>query len=188
MDFSPFLYVTGLASLFGFIVQVMDWFPHYKETRNSIFLFCFGIFVGSLLSAFNPSFITLDFSISGLSLLLIAIGSLIPLLLMVAIFSSNPSKRSELYGVSAIVGVVFVMVLMFSSISSMGDRESVKIRNEKNRLSIGELVLISEEAMKKKNYDRALMHLEMIKSRITTDDSRYKKIETKIAEVKGMQL
>jgi len=102
MDFSYFSYVTGLASLFGFIAQVMDWFPHYKELRRSIFLVLVGIFVGSLSSAFNSSSITLDFSISGFSLLLIAIGSLILLLLMVATFSRDHSKRNELYGVSGI--------------------------------------------------------------------------------------
>lgn len=187
MDFSYFSYITGLASLFGFIAQVMDWFPHYKELRRSVFLVLLGIFLGSLSSAFNASSITFEFSISGFSLLLIAIGLLIFLLLLVAILSRDSSKRNELYGVSGIASFVFVMVLLFGSIPSI-ENESVTIRNEKSRLSIGELILISEEAIKKRDFDRALMHLETIKNRLTSNDPRFKKIESKITEVKSMQL
>mgnify|MGYP006108936569 CR=1 FL=1 len=187
MDFSYFSYITGLASLFGFIAQVMDWFPRHKDLRRSIFLVLIGIFVGSLSSAFNSSSITFDFSISGFSLLLVAIGLLILVLLIVAILSRDSSKRNELYGISGIASFIFVVVLMFGSIPSI-ENESVKIRNEKSRLSFGELMLVSKEAIKKQNYDRALMHLETVKNRITSNDPRHKKIVEKINEVKGMQL
>lgn len=186
MDLDYFSYVTGLASLFGFIAQIMDWFPRHKELRKNIFLVLIGIFTGSLSSVFNTSSITFDFTVSGFSLLLISIGALIFILLVVAISSADSNKRGELYGVSGVAAFVFVMVLFFGSLVTI-DNESTKMNNEKSKLTVGELILISDEAIKKKDFDRALMHLETIKHHIRTDDPRYKKIESKINEVKGMQ-
>ncbi|CAG9295951.1 hypothetical protein EV690_2880 [Celerinatantimonas diazotrophica] len=43
-----FTYITGVASLLGFIVQVFDLFPKYGVARRSVFLVVSGVFLGSL--------------------------------------------------------------------------------------------------------------------------------------------
>jgi glucan phosphoethanolaminetransferase (alkaline phosphatase superfamily) len=187
MDISYFSYITGLASLFGFVAQVMDWFPGHKELRKSVFLVLIGVFLGSLASAFNTSSINFEFTISGFTLLIVVIGMLVLSLIFIAVFTKDSSKRNELYSVSGIASITFIFILFFGSLPNI-DNESSKIRNEKSRLSIGELILISDDAISHQDYDRAIMHLQTVKSRLISSDPRYKKIEEKITEVKKMQL
>jgi uncharacterized membrane protein YeaQ/YmgE (transglycosylase-associated protein family) len=115
MELSYFTYITGIASLFGFIAQILGWFPKYENTRRNILLVLIGIFAGSLFGAFNASQITFEFSVTGFTLLISAIGVVILVVLLVAIFSRDSSKRSEMYGVSGIATVVFMVVLMFGN-------------------------------------------------------------------------
>jgi uncharacterized membrane protein YeaQ/YmgE (transglycosylase-associated protein family) len=188
MELSYFTYITGIASLFGFIAQILGWFPKYENTRRNILLVLIGIFAGSLFGAFNASQITFEFSVTGFTLLISAIGVVILVVLLVAIFSRDSSKRSEMYGVSGIATVVFMVVLMFGNFPNI-ENESVKIKNEKSRLTISELVLLSDTAVEQRSYDRALMHLYTIRSRLSgAIDSRSEKINKKIEGVKNMQL
>ena len=187
MDFSYFSYITGLASLFGFIAQVMDWFPGHKDLRKSVFLVLIGGFLGSLSSVFNASSISFDFSISSFTLLIIAIGAIVLFLLLFSVFTKDTQKRNELYGISGVATVVFVFILFFGSLPNI-DNEARKISNEKSQITIGELKEIAEAAIKQHNYDRAIMHFETIKSRLSNEDPRHEIITERINEIKKIQL
>jgi len=186
MDLNYFSYITGLASLLGFLAQILGWFPNHKEMRRSVLLVILGVFFGSLSSAFNASSIELNISVSGFTLLLIALGSVIIGFLVAAAFSSKSDKRDEFYGVAGVTGIAFMFILLFGGLLNV-ENSSTKIRDEKSRISISEFKLLSEDALKRKDHERALMHLNSVKARLNSRDSIYKKVEERIEYIKLQQ-
>lgn len=187
MDFSYFSYITGVASLLGFLAQVLDWFPRYKEFRKYALIFLFGIFLGSLSNVFSSSAVIFNIEITGFVLLITLLGLITLSFLLVGIFTSKPGKSDEIYQISTACGVLFIFVLIFGSLPSI-ENESHNIRNEKSKLTITELNYLSEQAVIRKDFDRALMHLASIKSRLTPDDTRQGALKVKIEKVKESQL
>ncbi|MGF1718173.1 hypothetical protein L4D08_25255 [Photobacterium chitinilyticum] len=187
VDINYFSYITGIASLLGFVAQAMDWFPRHKDLRKFVTALVLGIFVGSLSSVFHNSSVVFNFAISGFSMLLLSLGGIILLLLAIAIYTPDSRKRGELYGISGIIGFIFAMTLFLGSLSSVGG-EAGAIRNEKSRLTISELVFLSEVAAEKSDFDRALMHLELIRERLDSNDSRLAELDLKIEDLKRQQI
>ena len=187
MDISYFSYITGLASLFGFIAQVLDWFPRHKEIRKYGVTLVFGFFIGSLSVVFNAASITFNINVTGYVLLLSLLGLVTFFFVVTGLLTSDITKRSELYNISSVSCGIFMFVLIFGSIPSM-ENESVNIKNEKSKLTISELIYLSKQAEKRADYDRALMHLQSIKNRIGTDDSRQKDLNKKIESIKDAQI
>lgn len=185
MGISYFTYITGIASLLGLILQVFNIFPKYKKIRNSSFLIILGIFFGSFLRAFDASRIAFKIEINTFILFLIVFALTIICLLIGASLTKNPQKRVELFNVLGIAFFSFMLVLSFGSIIMMAEESP---RSEISRLTVPEFITLAKEAEQKGDYERAIMHLEYVKSRLDSDDPRIERIEEKIKEAKLKQL
>jgi len=180
-----FTLVTGLASLFGFAIQVFDLFPKLGRARQTVFVLLVGIFLGSLIRAIDASSIRLNIQVTGFTVVIALFVVVIIGFLMAAAFSNDLRKRGEFYGVAGLGFLVFIFVLMVGGIAS-GVVESPAI--EKERITIAELNALAERALQNKDFDRALMHLRTIQSRVQGDSERSKIIKDKIREIEAQEI
>jgi len=180
-----FTIITGLASLFGFAIQVFDLFPKFGRARQIVFLLLVGVFIGSLLRAIAPSSIKLNFQITGFIIVLALFAAVIIGFLIAAAFTSEINKRGEFYTVAGIGFGVFIVVLFLGSLVS-GAIDSPTI--EKQKVTISELNILAERAIQNKDYERAVMHLRTIESRVSNDDVRLKLVKEKIKQIELQEL
>ena len=185
MGINYFAYITGIASLLGFILQIFDVFPKHAEFRKSAFLFIFGVFIGSFIKALDASQIKVDFSLSGYSVLVGVFILVIVGFLIAAAYMSDSSRRKELFGVSGI-GFFVLMIILFAG--TLMNRSCTSPEIEKSRLTINELILLVDSAEQRKDFDRAIMHLETIKNQLEANDQRNKSIDERIASDKTLQI
>jgi len=180
-----FTLITGLASLIGFAIQVFDLFPKIGRVRQTVSLLLVGVFIGSFLRAIDPSSVKLNFQFTGFAIIVALFATVIVGFLMAAAFSSDIAKRSEFYGVAGIGFLVFIIVLFFGGlISGSVDNPSM----EKQRISISELNILADQAIQNKDFERALMHMHTIESRINGTDPRLKTIKEKIQRIQLLEL
>ena len=183
MDISPFTYIAGIASVLGFILQVFNVFPKYGQLRKSLLLVILGFFAGSILGTFDSSSIVFKFEITRFTLLMGVFVLVIVGFLVSAAFTNDLYKRNQLFGVAGVGTIIFIFVLLFGSLATLETP-----MQEKSKLTISELISLAEDAEHKGNYDRAIMHLESVKSRLGTGDPRLPKIEEMIDETKSGQV
>ena len=91
-----FTWVTGIASLISFGIQIFDLFPRYKEARHGVLFFSAGLFLGSLLNAVEPSSIKIQVHLTGFVLLISALTAILGGLLLVAAFTSDDGTLSAI--------------------------------------------------------------------------------------------
>jgi energy-coupling factor transporter transmembrane protein EcfT len=178
--FDTFTIVTGLASLFGFAIQVFDLFPKLGNIRQRVFLFLLGIFVGSLLRAIAPGSISFNVEINGFTLLVGLLATVIGSCVVAAGLTSDRLKRSELFAVSGFGTLIFVAVLFFGLMTYSPSAEEARVAVEKQRLTVRELSSLADQAIQAKDYERAVMHLNALQLRLQTDDLRKKLIGDRI--------
>ena len=180
-----FTIITGCATLLGLAIQLFDIFPKFARYRLNIVLFSSGIFIGSFLRAFDSSSIKLNFQLSGATIFTAGLCVLLVTFLFLAALSNDAHKRSEFYQVS-IFGAI---ALGLSSLALYGNLEE-PIEREKEQLSISELDTLANIALQSKEYERAIMHLHTIESRLTkaNDYKRKEIIEDKIKQIEAQEL
>ncbi|MCG8096881.1 MAG: hypothetical protein JAZ17_25200 [Candidatus Thiodiazotropha endolucinida] len=188
MDLTYFAYISGVASLLGFMLQVFDVFPTHADIRKSLFLLALGIFIGTIFNAMDASEIEVTFKASGY-VILVSVLLLITIIALIAgAMMEDKERRGELFAVSGVSSFIFMLVLIFgyifSSISSSVDSENV----EKSRLTTNELLLLADSAMAQGDYEREIMHLETLKNRFYIEDIRRKKLEERIGQAKDKQI
>ncbi|MGO2354987.1 MAG: hypothetical protein ACTH58_09640 [Marinomonas foliarum] len=174
MDY--FTYITGIATLIGFVLQIFDALPTYRSHRQKAFYLLLGLFLGSLVTAFDGSKIIFSFEITGLALLVSMIGTIIFWSLYVAM----KSHREEFFAVSGVGTFVLIVVLAFGTISPPS--------NERARLTISELSQLSEISLTQGNYERAIKHQEAVLSKLKKNDVRYTAVKEKIEKIKLFQV
>jgi len=180
-----FTILTGLASLFGFMIQVFDLFPKFGRARQIVFLLLVGVFVGSLLRAIDPSSVRFNFQFTGLSILIAILAIVIIGFLIVAAFSSDINKRNEFYTIAGIGFGAFMVVLFFGMLFT-GMIWSPDL--EKQKVSISELNTLAERALQNRDFERAIMHYRTIESRVSSDDARLKLVREKIRQMELQEL
>ena len=180
-----FTLVTGLASLFGFVIQVFDLFPKFGRARQTVFLLLVGIFIGSLLRAIDPSSVKLNLQVTGITIVIVLFAVVIMGFLIAAAFSTDGTKRGEFYGVAGIGFFVFIFVLIVGLVAS-NTGESPYV--EKQRLTITELNVLVDQALQNKDFERALMHLRTIEERVRGDDERTKVVKERMRQIELQEL
>lgn len=180
-----FTLITGLASLFGFAIQIFDLFPRYGKARQRIFLLLVGIFVGSLLRAIEPASIHLNLEVTGFTTFVTLFALVIVGFLIAAATSNDIRKRGEFFAVAGL-GFVGFMFTVFLGSMMFGGIESPAF--EKEKLTVHELSVLSEEAVKSKDYERAVMHLKTIESRLQTDQARRNLVEERIRSIELLEV
>ena len=69
-----FIYITGIASLLGLVLQLKDVFPKYQNLRKNILLVVLGTFIGSLVGGIRIVQVNLSTQKSLIEVLALVIG------------------------------------------------------------------------------------------------------------------
>ncbi|EMB48627.1 Uncharacterised protein [Vibrio mimicus] len=173
-----FTYITGVATLIGFGMQLFDFLPSFRAYRQSAFLVFLGMFIGSLFNTIDGSQVQLSFEISALSLLVCAIGAVIVWCLYVA----KKERREEFFGVAGLATFVLFMILMFGGLSGL------KTEEEKDRLTLTEFIVLSDYAEQKGDFEKAIKHREAVLNKLAKDDVRIESIKGQIKQLKQRQI
>ncbi len=171
-----FTYITGIATLVGFALQVFDALPSYRSYRQKMFYLLLGLFLGSLVTAFDGSKISFTFEISGHVLLVALICAFIAWCLYVA----KNTHRDEFFVASGFGAMILLVVLAAGNIPRSNDDFA--------KLTISELLQLSESSLRENDFDRAIKHQEMALKKVSPKDVRYPIIESKIEKIKTMQV
>ncbi len=180
LPLDPFTLITGLASLFGFAIQIFDLFPRLGRARQVVFLILIGVFIGSTIRAIEPASIRFNVQVTGFTafiglFILVVVGFLIA-----GASTTDPKRRGELFGIAG-VGFLGLMFTAFLGSLMFGAIDSPAIANQK--LTIHELSVLSDEALRQKDYERAVMHLKSVETRLHSDEARKKLIGEKIRAI-----
>ena len=179
-----FTLVTGLASLFGFVIQAFDIFPKLGRARQTVVLLLVGIFVGSLLRAIDPASIRLNLQITRFTVVITLFAVGVTCFLIAAAFTSDAAKRGEFYVIAGIGFFVFILFYIFGSIEPAG----LNPIDEKQRITIIELQTLADRALQNKDFERALIHLRTIEGRVHGDEVRMKLIQKRIRQIELQEL
>jgi uncharacterized membrane protein len=174
MDY--FTYITGIATLVSFGLQIFDFLPEYKSYRQKLLYFSFGLFLGSIVSTFDGSNVQFNFKVSGHVVLI----SLISMIILWSLYTAYKTHRDEFFGVSAFSSVVLIFILLIGNVPPS--------KSEKDKLTTNELIFLSERSKQKGNYDKSILHLKSILTKLKITDVRYKSLQKKIEKLKAEQL
>jgi hypothetical protein len=177
MDFGIVTYLAGIASLLGLVLQLFDAFPEYREVRKTVFLIVLGTFVGTLLSTFQHVSFKIEFPLTGFNILIGISLLVISILAILACFTTEQTKRLEIFTAAGIGLLALMFVLFFGSLI-IGATGSKNINQD-------ELNYLVDKNIGKGDINRAIEILEMIKNRLERKDPRYEVIKNKISELKG---
>jgi|GEM_PF-2437548 len=180
-----FTYITGVATLLAFIIQVRDVFPEHREARKAVLFLATGVFLGSILGSFNSVDIKLETEFHPVGLLLLVFLAIIVLglvvLTVVAVTSADYQKRNELYNFIGGGVILFFFVLVATGMSfgvSGGSKPNDKLSNR-------ELVSLTSYHLQQEDYEAALKYLGVLQFRYPSDDPRRQEIEAQIEKIKG---
>jgi hypothetical protein len=141
-----FTIISGVAGILGLVLQIRDAFSEHKEIRQFATFLVFGIFLGSLIASLLNSRIILPGALSPFAILIAASFIILALLILIAAFTADATKRHELYEVTGIGAMAFLMILFFGGIFSL-PRPSAD-------LTIDELLEISSYHADRRNFER----------------------------------
>ncbi|WP_143594087.1 hypothetical protein [Synechococcus sp. BO 8801] len=178
-----FTIVTGIASLIGFGIQMFDVFPKLGKHRKEFALISLGIFLGSLIRAFEPSRISLGLAITWSTVVVGLFISAFFLLLLAAAMSDQRDRQAWYSELMRYLVIIFALLvgprLLFSNQDTTKSLDSVSIR---------ELRMLSESAEARKDYAKAAYYLGIIDERLPANDPRDKVIKNKIKDVQLREL
>lgn len=173
-----FTYITGIATLIGFGMQLFDFLPSFRTYRQSAFLVFLGMFIGSLFKTIDGSKVQLSFEVTAFTLLVCAIGAVIVWSLYVA----KQERREEFFVAAGLAAFVLLMILIFGGLSGL------KTEEEKDRLTLTELIILSDYAEQKGDFEKAIKHREAVLKKLANDDVRVESIQAKIKQLKQRQV
>ena len=182
MDIGLFTYITGIATLLGFVLQFRDVFPEHRELRKKVVLVIMGVFVGTLLGALQRVNVTVAAPLTWFPVLVGALLLMLFIILLGALFAQEKERRKELY---IAFGWLLVAVLIVLLVGWLATRESLK---ETKSLSTDELLILVDSNVSKGNYDAAIRWLECIRDRVSRLDQRFESATERIDELKRKQL
>lgn len=185
IDFDAFTYVTGIATLLGLILQLKDSFPEHRETRKTIFLLVIGVFAGSVIASLKGAKVEFGATVSSFEV----IGAIFIVVLataaIVATFTKETTRRYDLFHF-LIWGTIALFIFLFAG--NVSGIESNRDDRNRKRVSIEELMELSELNASRGNYERALMFLEEVKNRLPSQDGRISQLDNRIQDIKQKQI
>jgi hypothetical protein len=187
MDLGIFTWITGIATLLGFLLQVRDVLPKYRETRKALLLVTLGIFIGTIIGSLQRVSIQFNMPITGFSLLIGFMGILLAVLVLIGVFTNDTRRREDVLPIAGVGTVVFIFVLFFGYLLTSIDI-APHTETQRKAIAIDELLLLVDVNVEKRNIDRAIMLLEQTKGRLQETDPRYAVIESRIEALKKEQV
>lgn len=182
-----FVYIAGLATIFSLLLQLSDLFPAYRDAKKAIFFVVLGTFIGTILGSLSSVTISVSTPESPLAIISLGIIVLFAVLLafvsLVAIFTKDDKKRYELYKMTGAGIPIFIVIMLIA----WGIYHAQTAPKPHFELTVGELMSISKFNLQNSNYDRAIVHLDRVKSKLSLSDPRHSAVEKKIEEIKETQ-
>jgi hypothetical protein len=182
MDIGLFTYVTGIATLLGFVLQIRDVFPEHRELRKSIVLVIMGIFVGTLLGTLQRINVTIVAPLTWFPVLVAVLLLILFVILVGALFAQENQRRKQLYIAFSWFLIAVLVVLLVGTLIT---RESPK---DTESLSVDELLILVDSNVSRGNYDAAIRWLEFIRAKVSMNDPRSHSAAKRIVELKQKQL
>lgn len=181
--------VIGIGT---FVLKMVDVFPEQAELLKIISFLFFGIVIGLIISRFAKDEIQFqEFSLRDFFPYFyygfLGLAFFVIMILMIQI--ENAEKVSTLTSwLSAIGGfIVFSVLFSFHDIfPKLSTNNSTK--NENDVLNIDDKITLAENYKFEKNYERSLHFYESIKKNLSIADDRRSQIDSKISEVKSLQI
>ena len=175
-------YITGIATLLGFVLQLKDVFPQHREARKGILYVCFGVFIGSIVGAINSIDIKLSHDYGLVSIVLVGVLIIIALALVVMTFiafnSSEHNQRSDLFN-----GVGFGVFIFFCILGALAFSTS-GIKGPDDKYSSAEKMVMAKYNLENKNYERAISLYRSSVIYFQVDDPRKQKVMAIIEQAK----
>jgi hypothetical protein len=179
-NLDTFTLVTGLASLFAFVIQIFDLFPKFSKGRDFLVVFLPGVFIGSLMRAFDASSVKLKVELNGMVVVVTVAICLVVGFLVWGARTTDPGRRSELFAVGGIAAIPTLFILLAWGISNAPAAEF-------GSLSVHELSVLADEASRLKDYERAVSRLQDLKGRLL-DESQRKAVDDRIRKAQAEAL
>jgi multisubunit Na+/H+ antiporter MnhG subunit len=181
-----FTYATGIISVLGFFLQLKDVFPKHKEARKTILLLVTGAFFGSIIISFQSVRIDIELPESPVLflcyVLLASLGVLLFIVAIVALSTREKERRDVLDGYLGSGTFLFFILLIAIGMMSTGSDPKV------NQLTLDEIIILSNHRLGERNYDRAILLLEMAANKMGVDDPRRTLLREQIDSIKVTQV
>jgi len=174
--------ISLIISVGTYILKLVDVFPEQREILKIISLVFLGIVIGVVISRFTKDELQpKDFSFReffpyfyyGL------LGLIFLIILILMIHMDDKEKVSTLTGWLSTIGGFILASVMFNFHN---------IVPAKSSLSLDDKFILAESYKRDKNYSRSLFYYESIKDSLDIGDVRIVQVESKISEVKSLQL
>jgi phosphoglycerol transferase MdoB-like AlkP superfamily enzyme len=148
-------FISGIATILGFVLQALDAFSKHSELRKTLTTFIAGIFIGSVLGTLKSSNIALSIKLDGYTILLGVFIIIIITLLFLSARTDDESRRAEVYVAAAVATIIFLFILVFGSLKPY------------QSLTESELVMLAHIEAEKGEYARAITILNKAKNSTT---------------------
>lgn len=185
LSLDTFTYITGIAGLLGLVLQLKDAFPEHREARKAIVMLVIGVFVGSVISALRGVKVDFGATVSPSQVLVGVFVAVLALVAVVASFTREPERRTELFAFTGIGTVALFFLLMFVNIGSLEDSRAER---ERQQINLEELITLVDLAVAKQSYERALVLLGEARRRLPPKDERAKLLVERESEIKNLQV
>lgn len=180
-----FTLVTGLASLFGFAMQIFDVFPKFSQGRQSVLLLLIGGFLGSIVSTIDASSVKLAFVLDGYTLSMTALAAVIVFFAVAAAFTADTRRRRGFYIVGGIAALGFAITTsVVALVRTVSDSDVVSAK----RLQPQELSWLAEKAELQGDLQRAQLHLETLAGQMDDDDPRHAELQQRMDRLKQREV
>lgn len=176
--------ISGIASLIGLVLQFKDAFPEHRETRKTVVVLLLGVFFGCIITSLFSLKSSLPAEISPLTISIGVFLVIICLLVTVACFATDSSKRNDLFTVACLAGVVVLILLFFESQKNRPVQEC----DLKHFLYEDEIFKLADDQASKGNYERAIVFLQQTLPSVSIKDPRTAIIMKRIQELRARQL
>jgi len=177
-----FTLITGLASLFGFVMQIFDVFPAHAKGRQALWMLLLGGFLGGLIATTNWDGMKVAMTLDGFTLTMIALAAVVVFFAVAAAFTSDTRKRRGFYIVGGIAALAFTISSSVGAlVRTVTDGELLK----QAALNEQELSWLVERAETRGDRERAVHHLDALIDRLERDDERREPLKARRDELKS---
>ena len=164
-----FTLITGLASLFGFAMQIFDIFPAHAKGRQAIWMLLLGAFLGGLLATTDWRGMELSLVWNGFTLSMAALAALVVFFAVAAAFTADTRRRRGFYIVGGIAALAFTIATSVGAlVGTVTDSKLLK----QNVVNEQELTWLIERASERGDRERALHHIEALLDRLDEDNEQ----------------
>lgn len=177
-----FTLITGLASLFGFAMQIFDIFPAHAKGRQAIWMLLLGAFLGGLVATTNWQGMELDLVWNGFTITMAALAALVVFFALAAAFTADTRRRRGFYIVGGLAALAFTIA---SSVGALVGTVTEGQLLKQTVVNEQELVWLIERARQRGDVERERHHIDALLERLPDDDEERGTWKARKDELRG---